>query len=379
MELLRHELFKIFIQKSVLITFFAFAIFMIIPILIDPDPQDDVAFRKNVSGEITEERIAPMLEQLKVLEKKIESKVDKRNEILTATELQQYDSYRKIASMSKFIKTNEKLSPQQVKLDLEKLSKDSYAYKEKLLEYEMIQSVAKPSYENNRAWSLFIQNFKSVGSTPLMVVLVILGLASIFAEEYSTGMTNFILSSKNRKKIITAKLLASTIFILVVNIFITAFIWLSSYFLAGTFNGGTTNIQSILPFLFSPYNLQVWEYVVLQFFISFIGSLGFGLVIILLSLVSRSSMITFFVGGVIYALPVILYQNFGDKFEWMKTMTLFSYGKFVSEELLDHFKAFNIFGMPILYPYVAMSCLIVVSGIILWFVYRQFSKQAVES
>ncbi len=373
MELLKHELFKLFMKKSLLFTLIAFILFLATIFLINSSLQKEVTTPKELIGPITEGKLKMIEEKWKVLNKKLG---DNSLSTLSPAEQKQFFDYYSFRSSGEYIVKNKKLAPEQVKADLDKLTpEDGYAYKAKKLEYDMISNVPEPSYENNHSWKRFISNYKELASI-CIVVYMLLGLSSIFSEEYATGMANFISSSKNGKKIVTAKLLVSIIFIIFTTVVFTLIIGLT-YFIGGA-TGGETNLQSFSPYLFSPFHLQLWEYFIFQFFACLVGSIAFGMVVLLLSVITRSSMLTFFIGLVIFEAPLILDELFGEKVEWIQTVTLFGYNRFVSENLIVQFKAFNIFGTPVLYPYVALVVLSIVTAPIIWLSYNRFRQQSVS-
>ncbi len=383
MELLKHELFKLFMQKSVIITFTLFVVFLGVAFSIDfdPDKRNKVSsIQQSMIGPITEEKVKEASDKLQQIKDAHADEVDFNiydEDVLSETEIEQVNVYDDLIRMGQYMVGNQNLSPEQVKVDLDKLTpEDGYTYKEKKLHYDMISNVPKPSYEDNSSWSIYIMNFRTLG-TVVILVLTLLGLSPMFAQEYSTGMANFILSSKNGRKIVTAKLGASIIFITIVHIAVVLALGVAFYLFVGS-NGGTTNLQSLFPFLFSPFEMQLWQYAIYQFLACLAGTIAFGMVILLSSIVTRSPLITFFIGIVVFEAPVIINQFFGEKFDWIQTILSFSYGKFVIEELIIDFKAFNIFGLPVLYPYVAFVVLFATTVSIIWLSYNRFKSQDVS-
>jgi hypothetical protein len=94
--------------------------------------------------------------------------------------------------------------------------------------------------------------------------------------------------------------------------------------------------------------------------IHLLGAFGFALLILLISSISRHSLNTFFVNGVILAIPLVMYELI--QVEWLRTIMTFSFIYIMKvQSLFDHFKTVNVFGYPVLYPISAVILMIVVS------------------
>lgn len=164
--------------------------------------------------------------------------------------------------------------------------------------------------------------------------LTIIGLANNFSREYNSRMDSLIFSSKHgRKKIVLAKIASVLVYVSSVTIAFALFIIVLNgvfYGLVGwdlplkemhNFYNGTFYEGSILSF-----------YVIQQLFV-IAGSFLLGLFILLLSSLTKRSLVPAFLGGFVFLLPDIL-MKWGINVSYITDFvyTLFVYMEFIAVE-----------------------------------------------
>lgn len=264
---------------------------------------------------------------------------------------------------------------------LEQENKKNYKYKKSKLEYTMLKELAKPGIYNSDLLKNILGFFEGLGFL-FSGILILLGLSNVFTEEYTTKMDRLILSSKNGKNvIITSKIIASIVYILFISITLSTVNLLMSFSLYGT-EGLSLSIQNVVFLSDSPYNLTAIQFYVVEVLINFIAALSFGLLVLAISSISKSVIIPFFIGVMIYLVPVPMYYELDEP--WMKpwgdVVRNFNY-TFVAkvQSLFNSFKTLNIFGRPILYPYAAITIMIILGILSTIFIYFSFRRHQVKS
>jgi len=108
------------------------------------------------------------------------------------------------------------------------------------------------------------------------------------------------------------------------------------------------------------------------------GAASFGLLVMLLSVFSRSPLIPFFIGGAVYGIPIFLGSILRIDALWARTPVDFSYTQVVKvEQLFMTFRAFNVFGYPVLYAYLLCAVIASLSAAVLAGIYRGFRSRQV--
>ena len=104
---------------------------------------------------------------------------------------------------------------------MENKGQHDFEHKKTKLHYSMVNKIKAPGIHFNWGWRETSDFINTLG-TLIMGAMILLGVSTVFSNEYSTNMDALILSSKNGKsRVITAKLLASGIFIVIVALFFT--------------------------------------------------------------------------------------------------------------------------------------------------------------
>jgi len=90
-------------------------------------------------------------------------------------------------------------------------------------------------------------------------------------------------------------------------------------------------------------------------------------------------MLAFFISGAVMAAPVML-QQLGATSGILEYVANFSYTELMKvSSMFTQFRAYNVFGFPVLYPSLIFAIFAVVTGVLLLLTYQLFRKQQVSS
>jgi hypothetical protein len=212
------------------------------------------------------------------------------------------------------------------------------------LHIDMLKKRDEPYYSYSNGWNGMIDYVNTFGLISL-AVLIILGLSSVFSGEDETGMNQYILSSKHgRRKLVSAKISASSVYVVFVAfvLYIEAFVHHAYLY---TLEGGQGSLQLAFKYIASPYNFTLMEYHLVQLAFYLCSAIAFAMFVLLVSSLIRNSLISFFVSGVIFGLPLFVLKILSLKQEWILDLFAFSFVSLMGvEELFMNFKAFSVFG-----------------------------------
>lgn len=257
-------------------------------------------------------------------------------------------------------------------------NKNSYTYKQKELEYNYLKAI-KPPIKNSYS-SLWMYVFNHNYVYILSAFLIILGVSPIFSEEYVSKVDALILTSKNgRISIVKAKILATLTFIVIISL--TACIFQTILAIGILGNGNWNNpIQINSEYESIAYPLSMISYFLIQFFTNLIANIALGLSILAISAKASNLIIPAFTGTIaVVAVPII--ETIQASFpKWLNNTLDFYYIKYIySDCLYKNFKAFNILGKPILYPYLAFILMFFVSISCILIINRLFISHKVSN
>lgn len=244
---------------------------------------------------------------------------------------------------------------------------NTYEYKDLELAKNMLSELEDPKSEYMGSWRNVLD--LNVAAT-MKVILIVIGLSTIFTREYSSKVAYINLSSKNGKTMLNrAKIIAAFIYLTVVFIFVTIIYQISAFPL-GMPNGDlalNTFMNEAI------YNITVNEYYILSLVVSYLGTLIFGMITILLSLLTRNVLVSFGLPLAIFLfsgtikLPEVI-MNYTSKLNFAQLIR--------AKEVFNTYITFNVFGKPVLYPYLIIG-LSVIALIIFLIIYKIYSKKQV--
>ncbi len=246
------------------------------------------------------------------------------------------------------------------------------------MEFELLQQLNEPiGFYQTTTWRSTVDFINTFGFI-FLTVLIILGLAPVFADEHSQKIASLIASTKyGKNKIASAKILASFTYIgalffslHLVNVVIEVIKF-------GRFADGTVPLQNLYLFIQSPFSLTIGQYYALALGIQLLGALVIGLLVLFLSIVTRHAMLTFFISGAIIGTPV-LFRQLGFDQELIQYITQFSYAELIRVKgLIDQFIVLRLFGQPILYPYLFIAVFLLIASVNVFLIYRQYRNQQI--
>lgn len=206
----------------------------------------------------------------------------------------------------------------------------------------------------------------------LLFVPLAFVIAPVFAVERSSGMDNLILSSRNgRRKIVTAKLLSALAASTVVVALYLAATFLFGFLPHGSFHGWDAAIQSIPAYARSMFQFKVWQLAAVgAVWLIFTGAV-YGLIICFISSRMKSQMGTagvslavLFVNVGLAAMGDTVTQRLGALVDFgLANVTLL-------KEAFGGYRVFNVCGMCVSYPVMAIFVLGILAALAVGGIYR---------
>ena len=258
---------------------------------------------------------------------------------------------------------------------------DTFEHRELSAALERLKELGEPEFTNALLWENLFNNWGEHMMQFLLFVPLTFVIAPVFAVECSSGMDNLILSARNgRRKIVTAKLLsvlaASTV---VVALYLAA-TFLFGFLPHGSFHGRDAAIQSIPTYARSMFPWKVWQLAAVgAAWLIFTGAV-YSLMICFISSRMKSQMGTagvslaiLFVNVGLAAMGDTMTQRLGALVDFgLANVTLM-------KEVFSGYKGFNVFGMYVSYPVMAVFVLGVISALAVLCVYRGQRSRTVQS
>ncbi|MDR4886811.1 hypothetical protein RGU12_04495 [Fredinandcohnia sp. QZ13] len=346
MELLKFELYKIFKQKMVSIAFLLLIVFST-GFTYYPGAHQEKELYKPWEGTLTEEKVELAAKENDAFNKKMEDMDEFA--MLSDEEWTKSGIYENIA----WGKQVERNAMQKIK----ELSKES-KYNTNL-EVAMLKEIDTTYFAYNKGPKQII-DYASIFSLMITGGMLLVGLSTIYTQEYSSGVDNYILSSRNgRRALLWSKLGAALIYTIVVVIGWEIFNLAWNLIQYG--NGGwETSLQYYFKYYFSPYSFTMLEFHLLQLSFHLLGACSFAIMIVLVSALCKNALISLIINGAIFAIPYFLVE-LAKLPGWVEDIFQFSFLYFMNvEPFFDDFKTINLFGLPVLYSIVAVVAMIVV-------------------
>ncbi len=393
MELLKHELYKIFSKKIVYITIL---FFLLVTIFLHPSanyfPKKYGSvhdfykeYYQQYEGPVTPEKVMLAEDGNRQIAEYKKEYTEQHNgspvDFGPKTAI-----HRKNVVFSEILEADKKVRNHNAQINtleqrlktMENKGQHDFEHKKTKLHYSMVNKIKAPGIHFNWGWRETSDFINTLG-TLIMGAMILLGVSTVFSNEYSTNMDALILSSKNGKsRVITAKLLASGIFIVIVALFFTLLNLLIQFKTMG-FVGGNGTLQGLFRYENSPYGWTLVQYIPRQIAVHLFGSLAFGFIALLVSSLCKSGLASFFISGCILGLPLFFNSILVIKTGWIAKINEFSYAILMRGlPLFNEFKAFNIFGHPVLYLNLMLVLFTLLSIAVIYLTYRSFSSHQVS-
>ena len=343
MDLVRNELYKIFSKKIVIIGIVILAGFIVL--------------------------IASQLSNVNNTFKKYNNAINTGESAIMVSNME-HDILYSTISRPNILWSNHKEKLTKLKNEIAKLEKvngiNSYTYRKKNLEYTYLKKIGSQEAISYKSVWPSILRYNDIYC--FIALLIILGISPIFSEEYSTRVDALILSSKKgRNTIVRAKLLAAVVYIIIIAGFACTLQTILDISMLGNYSGVA-------------FPLSMFGHFVIQFLTNLTAGIALGLFILVISAKAKNLLIPAFTGiAAVVAINVIEIIQ-GILPEWLKNLTDFYYIRYIySDYLYKDFKAFNILGYPVLYPYLAFFVMLVASIACILITKRLFIKHNVSN
>ncbi|WHY67511.1 hypothetical protein [Neobacillus sp. SuZ13] len=221
-------------------------------------------------------------------------------------------------------------------------------------------------------------DFVNVFGLVLTGVFLLIGLTGIYSNEHSSGVDNYILSTKNGRVItMRAKLWASFIFTTIVVIGWDVFNLVVRTVIYGT-KGWDLPIQYSFKYFTSPYSLTFMEYHLIQIGIHLLAALAFAGVIVVVSTLSKSTVISFFISGFLFGIPLLAKSIMTIDTIWISKIFRFTLTNIMKvEDLYMNFISLNFWGYPVLVPYVGIVVTVVILTLSIFITRWQIIKKQI--
>ncbi len=196
--------------------------------------------------------------------------------------------------------------------------------------------------------------FKYDFSSLLIILLLILGLVSIFSGEKEVGMNIILSTSKYGKNAtIYAKILASMLYIIFISgyFFVLDFICFSMVFKLLGYN---LPIYAMSNFQNTPLNMKIWQFIIYSDIIKILGFGGIGALILLFSSIFSESLLPFVLSAGTISICVgvndFLTGNVREFVCFINPVSLLT-----NRELFSKYNGVDIFGQPFLGSTVSLA------------------------
>nr|WP_284730439.1 ABC transporter permease subunit [Bacillus sp. SM2101] len=375
---MQFELYKIFRQKGIYIVmvlmFLLFSLVMVSESR-NVSPKADTyatevkeelnTFAQEWEGNLTSERVEEATQTLDSIPYAYTP-----TSSLTDEELAKYNIVQQILfndNTTRDIKS--KITELEIKLD--KLSKNDISYKTALLEINMLNHLKLDTFQYNQG-PINTIDFVERFAPYFTGILMLIGLASIFVNETNTGMDQLIYSSTyGRRKGVTAKIIASIIYVLFLTI-----VWVTFNIIMNSYIYGNIGWNSSIQFLRypeSPYALTAIEYFFSQIGIHLLVAIAFMAFVLTVSALTKSTLVSFIISAVTFLLPTI---NFGVPYwEYVKK---YSFSNFMTApEFTKPFHALNLFDVPVLDPVVNYPLVALFTVMFMMLLYKAIKNKQV--
>ncbi|MBY0116992.1 hypothetical protein NST33_16260 [Paenibacillus sp. FSL L8-0435] len=354
-RLTRYEFVKIMTRKSIYLALTGLLMLLVLyAYLGHPGPMNGTSFYKPYEGAITAEKVQAAQEQLQN-----KGYSDEANQ-------NRYGVFYEISMFSpEFIKNYTKTD-------------DSGNVMERTV------NVTEIHY--NKPWGYLLEYIDQFGVL-FMMIMILLGLAPVFAEEYALGTAALVRSSKRGKsQIVSAKLMASVVYIVLCVILFTSINLLIYWLRFGNLAGADTPIQSVgmyfqsFDYEYSPYRLSALQYYVVQLVTHLAGSLIFGCVVLWVSSLSSTAFVAIIINVAIVGVPYLAFDVMNFNPGWAKWIEEFSFSTMMRVTRLFQTPVnYSIFRVEVSYLQLYLLIMTVVTAVVVLGTYRAFRNREVFS
>lgn len=383
-DLIKLELYKIFSKKSVIIVLILTVLFSIFNVVGQSvylkykglDSIDDAysVIKKYEGRVITQEDISNIDRTKENLIQK-----EKSGKKLTKEEIIYMNySYDIIVNPDPtYIVNNQYYRLNEIKDEISNLEKegktDTYEYKNIKYVYSKVKNIEEPKYYFKTGWYI-TTDFKVIAT--LISILIVVGLAPIFSDEYQSNSAQIMLSCRyGKNELVLSKILSGLIFTAIVFIIINSIYMMSA--LSYDFIGWDKPLELFKYYRLTPYDMRIIDFYIVGLGISFIGAILFALVTMLMSLLVKNNMISLLLSLGMYYIPMFL-SNFVPIEVLSRVFKEISLAEAIKVEgMFIYPNTYNIFGNPTLYSTVLISLVVVSTPVAIYLIKYLGKKQTI--
>lgn len=234
-----------------------------------------------------------------------------------------------------------------------------FEYKKLCYFLQKLTALGEPEFANILLWENLFTNWGEHMMQFLLLIPLAFLIAPVFAIERSSGMDHLILSAHHgRRKIVTAKLLSvlitSTAIVMVYLIATFVFGFLPH----ASLHGWDAAIQSIPEYARSMFGLKIWQFAIVSALWLIFTSTVYSLIISFISSRMKSQMSAVGISLAILFINVGLAAMGDSVLQKIQPMIDFGLANVtLIKEVFGGYKVFNVFGMIISYPIMAIFVL----------------------
>lgn len=248
---------------------------------------------------------------------------------------------------------------------------NTFEYKKLCDSLQKLTALGEPEFANILLWENLFTNWGEHMMQFLLLIPLAFLIAPVFAIERSSGMDHLILSARHgRRKIVTAKLLSvlitSTAIVMVYLIATFVFGFLPH----ASLHGWDAAIQSIPEYARSMFGLKIWQFAIVSALWLIFTSTVYSLIISFISSRMKSQMSAVGISLAILFINVGLAAMGDSVLQKIQPMIDFGLANVtLIKEVFGGYKVFNVFGMIISYPIMAIFVLGIFTGLAVFGIY----------
>lgn len=244
--------------------------------------------------------------------------------------------------------------------ELEKQGRqNTFEYKKLCYSLQRLTALGEPEFRNILLWENLFTNWGEHMMQFLLLIPLAFLIAPVFAIERSSGMDHLILSSRHgRRKIVTAKLLSVLITSTVVVMVYLIATFVFGFLPHASFHGWDAALQSIPEYARSMFGFKVWQFAVVSaVWLIFTGAV-YSLIVSFISSRMKNQMSTVGISLAILFINVGLAAMGDSIIQRIQPIIDFGLANVtLIKEVFGGYKVFNVFGMIVSYPMMAVFVL----------------------
>ena len=249
---------------------------------------------------------------------------------------------------------------------------ETFTYRELSDALQCLMKLGEPPFANILLWENLFNNWGEHMMQFLLFVPLTFIIAPVFAVERSSGMDNLILSSRHgRKKIVTAKLLSVLVASTVVVTLYLAATFLFGFLPHASLHGWNAAIQSIPTYARSMFRFKAWQLALVgAAWLIFTGAV-YGLIVSFISSRMKSQMGTAGISLVLLFVNVGLAAMGDTVLQRIQPLVDFGLANVtLIKEVFSAHKLFDVFGVSISYPVMAVFVLTSIAALAIFGIYQ---------